>query len=208
MQPTPAPGTEGGNGHAFQERSLTTHNRDRGTPRGATPPTPPGIRIRTTAVRLGLAWSAARTAGDRMQLLGELSSPTAGSGPDRGSRVRSRLAAGGKWIRTLSPARTGDGVEPALVPLLPKDVSPARARFWLSIRAGGRRTTRPACLLYDRLGTFLSAATYERIRTRWCVTVRGAAPAPSLRPAACRRSGSGSGRIAALPGMAASRPPP
>jgi hypothetical protein len=26
-------------------------NRDRGTPRGATPPTPPGIRVRTTAVR-------------------------------------------------------------------------------------------------------------------------------------------------------------
>src|ERR1700730_7643734 len=146
--------------------------------------------------------------GDRMHLLGELSSPTAGSGPDRGSRVRSRLAAGGKWIRTLSPARTGDGVEPALVPLLPKGVPPAGARFWLSIRAGGRRTTRPACLLYDRLGTFLSAATYERIRTRWCVTVRGAAPAPSLRPAACRRSGSGSGRIAALPGMTASRRPP
>jgi hypothetical protein len=27
--------------------------RDRGTPRGATPPTPPGIRVRTTAVRSG-----------------------------------------------------------------------------------------------------------------------------------------------------------
>src|SRR6186713_1347115 len=26
-------------------------NRDRGAPRGATPPTPPGIRVRTTAVR-------------------------------------------------------------------------------------------------------------------------------------------------------------
>jgi hypothetical protein len=26
---------------------------DRGTPRDATPPTPPGIRVRTTAVRLG-----------------------------------------------------------------------------------------------------------------------------------------------------------
>jgi hypothetical protein len=25
-------------------------NRDRGAPRGATPPTPPGIRVRTTAV--------------------------------------------------------------------------------------------------------------------------------------------------------------
>ena len=42
----------------------------------------------------------------------------------------------------------------------------------------------------------------------WRITVRGAAPALSLRPAACRRSGSGSGRIAALPGMSASRPPP
>ena len=29
------------------------HDRDRGTPRGATPPSPPGIRVRTTAVRLG-----------------------------------------------------------------------------------------------------------------------------------------------------------
>ena len=28
-------------------------DRDRGTPRGATPPPPPGIRVRTTAVRLG-----------------------------------------------------------------------------------------------------------------------------------------------------------
>src|SRR5438477_4230859 len=28
-------------------------DRDRGTPRGATPPTPPGIRVRTTAVRSG-----------------------------------------------------------------------------------------------------------------------------------------------------------
>jgi hypothetical protein len=26
-------------------------NRDRGAPRGAAPPTPPGIRVRTTAVR-------------------------------------------------------------------------------------------------------------------------------------------------------------
>jgi hypothetical protein len=26
---------------------------DRGTPRGTTPPTPPGIRVRTTAVRSG-----------------------------------------------------------------------------------------------------------------------------------------------------------
>jgi hypothetical protein len=28
-------------------------DRDRGTPRGATPPPPPGIRVRTTAVRPG-----------------------------------------------------------------------------------------------------------------------------------------------------------
>ena len=28
-------------------------DRDRGTPRGAAPPTPPGIRVRTTAVRPG-----------------------------------------------------------------------------------------------------------------------------------------------------------
>ena len=28
-------------------------DRDRGTPRDATPPPPPGIRVRTTAVRLG-----------------------------------------------------------------------------------------------------------------------------------------------------------
>src|SRR5262245_35501651 len=28
-----------------------TVNRDRGAPRGASPPTPPGIRVRTTAVR-------------------------------------------------------------------------------------------------------------------------------------------------------------
>jgi DNA helicase HerA-like ATPase len=28
-------------------------DRDRGTPRGAAPPTPPGIRVRTTAVRSG-----------------------------------------------------------------------------------------------------------------------------------------------------------
>ena len=30
---------------------LATVNRDRGAPRDATPPTPPGIRVRTTAVR-------------------------------------------------------------------------------------------------------------------------------------------------------------
>jgi hypothetical protein len=30
---------------------LEAVNRDRGAPRGATPPTPPGIRVRTTAVR-------------------------------------------------------------------------------------------------------------------------------------------------------------
>src|SRR6516165_3165064 len=32
---------------------LGVEERDRGTPRGATPPTPPGIRVRTTAVRSG-----------------------------------------------------------------------------------------------------------------------------------------------------------
>jgi hypothetical protein len=31
---------------------IETLDRDRGTPRGTTPPTPPGIRVRTTAVRL------------------------------------------------------------------------------------------------------------------------------------------------------------
>src|SRR5713101_541750 len=34
-----------------RERLNSTPDRDRGTPRGATPPTPPGIRVRTTAVR-------------------------------------------------------------------------------------------------------------------------------------------------------------
>ncbi len=29
------------------------HNRDRGEPCGSAPPTPPGVRVRTTAVRLG-----------------------------------------------------------------------------------------------------------------------------------------------------------
>ena len=33
--------------------NITGVDRDRGTPRGATPPTPPGIRVRTTAVRSG-----------------------------------------------------------------------------------------------------------------------------------------------------------
>src|SRR6516164_1175369 len=36
-----------------QEGQLRVDDRDRGTPRGATPPTPPGIRVRTTAVRSG-----------------------------------------------------------------------------------------------------------------------------------------------------------
>ena len=31
------------------------------------------------------------------------------------TQVRKRLTAGGKWIRTLGPARTGDGFEPLLV---------------------------------------------------------------------------------------------
>ena len=34
-----------------RESLLRGNDRDRGTPRGATPPTPPGIRVRTTAVR-------------------------------------------------------------------------------------------------------------------------------------------------------------
>src|SRR5260370_40719675 len=48
---------------------------------------------------------------------------------------------------TRSPGGLGKGDTPTYAPLCqPKDVSPARARFWLSIRAGGRRTTRPrAC---------------------------------------------------------------
>jgi len=37
----------------FAERLVVCDDRDRGTPRGAAPPTPPGIRVRTTAVRLG-----------------------------------------------------------------------------------------------------------------------------------------------------------
>jgi hypothetical protein len=41
---------------------------------------------------------------------------------------------------------------------------PRRKRnFWLSIRAG-QEDNAAACLLYDWLATFLSAATYERIR--------------------------------------------
>jgi len=35
------------------QRPRRADDRDRGTPRGATPPPPPGIRVRTTAVRLG-----------------------------------------------------------------------------------------------------------------------------------------------------------
>ena len=34
-------------------RPQRTSDRDRGAPRGAAPPTPPGIRVRTTAVRSG-----------------------------------------------------------------------------------------------------------------------------------------------------------
>jgi hypothetical protein len=34
-------------------RACVLIDRDRGTPRGAAPPTPPGIRVRTTAVRSG-----------------------------------------------------------------------------------------------------------------------------------------------------------
>ena len=33
------------------ERVDVKEDRDRGAPHGATPPTPPGIRVRTTAVR-------------------------------------------------------------------------------------------------------------------------------------------------------------
>jgi len=36
---------------AFGALCVLSEDRDRGTPRGATPPTPPGIRVRTTAVR-------------------------------------------------------------------------------------------------------------------------------------------------------------
>ena len=36
-----------------RERQRELDDRDRGTPRGAAPPTPPGIRVRTTAVRSG-----------------------------------------------------------------------------------------------------------------------------------------------------------
>ena len=35
------------------QRALIQVDRDRGEPCGSTPPTPPGIRVRTTAVRLG-----------------------------------------------------------------------------------------------------------------------------------------------------------
>jgi len=34
-------------------RRVAAEDRDRGTPRGVAPPTPPGIRVRTTAVRSG-----------------------------------------------------------------------------------------------------------------------------------------------------------
>ena len=85
----------------------------------------------------------------------------------------------------------------------------ASIHFFWSIRAGGRRTTRPrACALRSARHVLIRPRLPNGLRIRWRVTVRGAAPAPSLRPAACRRSGSGSGRIAALPGMTASRPPP
>jgi hypothetical protein len=33
------------------------NDRDRGVPHGTAPPTPPGIRVRTTAVRLSYAWA-------------------------------------------------------------------------------------------------------------------------------------------------------
>jgi hypothetical protein len=39
--------------HLEAARRLGRRDRDRGTPRGATPPPPPGIRVRTTAVRPG-----------------------------------------------------------------------------------------------------------------------------------------------------------
>src|SRR5271163_256388 len=60
--------------------------------------------------------------------------------PDRGSQVRTRLPAGGKWIRTLGPARTGDGFEPALVPPQSNIRNPARRRrnssTWLPVNVG------------------------------------------------------------------------
>jgi hypothetical protein len=37
----------------FRDYDPPAGDRDRGTPRGATPPTPPGIRVGTTAVRSG-----------------------------------------------------------------------------------------------------------------------------------------------------------
>src|SRR6056297_3608114 len=41
-------------------------NRDRGSPRGLPPPTPPGIRVRTTAVRLvKLSWQVVPEAAGR-----------------------------------------------------------------------------------------------------------------------------------------------
>jgi hypothetical protein len=77
-----------------------------------------------------------------------------------------------------------------LAPLCqPEDVLHPRERdFWLPIRGGGRRTTRPrACF------TIGSPRSYPPRLTN------GLGPAgasPSLCPGACRRSGSGSGRIA------------
>ena len=37
--------------YCYAVLGMTVNDRDRGAPRGATPPTPPGIRVRTTAVR-------------------------------------------------------------------------------------------------------------------------------------------------------------
>src|SRR5215469_3217544 len=42
-----------GQSSAGEEWQLSTRDRDRGTPHGATPPTPPGIRVTYPAVRLG-----------------------------------------------------------------------------------------------------------------------------------------------------------
>ncbi len=37
--------------------TFSATDRDRGVPHGTAPPTPPGIRVRTTAVRLSYAWA-------------------------------------------------------------------------------------------------------------------------------------------------------
>ena len=37
--------------HGTEDQDVTPGERDRGEPRGSSPPTPPGIRVRTTAVR-------------------------------------------------------------------------------------------------------------------------------------------------------------